>query len=318
MLLVTLPLAFLYARKRPYLYQRGLEYVRPTHLFSTNGHEYAPIKGPTRLPFTSFKRRVANERPDAQFLIDAEGGTSPGDDGGMKERPSHSSDRPIADRKSSFPGLPAQRARDVDIIQQEDLGSALDFTFVSVTDPHSGAPPTAPTQQEFQRHTLDDPYSATAVDYVDPFSRSPGTPSGYPRKDIISPMSASICPHDSVSNLHEYARMQEQEQPKPEEPLPPTKDKARRRLERDEKRVLEAKEALASLAAMKKKRRPSTEQPRRATLPTDNSDPVPNTPASTAPIHRSRLEKQNPTSPTMFYPVGVRGTIRGASRMSSR
>lgn len=253
-------------------------------LFWGDRHNYVQIKKHVTCPFSYFRRHVASRKPDSEFLIDSQSPspTTPGN----KEEQRHSDEAPRTENKWQW-----QNSQETIPIQREDLGSAEDFTFVSSAE-----------DQVAPIHNVNDTTNPPiAITFDEPYENSLHPPTIYlNRQDHLSP--ATIYPSDSVSNLHASVETHSQASAETHDQAP--QNEVAKVLNKESRPVAGSGQVNAeALAALE------------ATAAKATEDKVPDTPASTAPIYRSRLSKPDPSSGVMFYPVGVRETIRNSLRI---
>lgn len=267
---LSLIAAFLWFRKHPWPGGGKGRYaaIRPAPISPTNSSGRPQQRRRPSL--------VPSSKPDVSFVIDKDA-SSLGGDHQHRQVPVLQTSTGTA----TIPGTPwgsmFTRRMPAQTIQQEDLGSAADFTFVSSNDGSSG--------------TTDEP--------------TPGVYTRPPRQHQYPPARGSvggastIYPYDSVSNLQlaEYRNSLSSV-----DLIPPPA--ARRRAASEVERKREEEQRLAALAAL--------EQPgvsdgtgELGDVDTDSLSQRTFSP----PPHRSRLDKIPTSAPVMMYPDMVRGNF---------
>ncbi|KAG8901168.1 hypothetical protein FRB99_005501 [Tulasnella sp. 403] len=173
--------------------------------------------------------------------------------------------------------------RTVNTIQQEDLGSAADFTFVSSdsSSSHSRDPPPTQFYDPYTPQTVTTPHPMRSLGFSG--RNPPGLSEGEQGERTRS---STIYPSDSVSNLQLRQTV--------DDDTPERLGRRQRSATLDAERERLNQETYAELAVLDEMRTEDDGLSERVYSP---------------PPQRSRLEKIPTTSPVMMYPSGVRATV---------
>lgn len=287
-------------------------------------HKYSPIQkpNPRTSPVTSIfspggalgRLRgsrggtpiIESGRPTSKFEIDKdtviEGGAGDEEDPGETSPALGHRQQPSAGGHSNSSWHSILRSRP-QVEQHEDIGSAVDFTFVS-SNANNNAP--ANDQQPAEPTSRDPspegegrgPYSWWSRN---PPHRYPPIPSARRNTDL-----STIYPSDSISNLQLRENLDDQPQQAAEQEQNPVillrppqgrnTPSERREAERVELRARQEEEARRELAALELMSPLGTE----SSIHTEKYSPPP---------HRSRLPQMPSSDPVMLYPGTVRANV---------